>query len=249
MLLTRKQKAFADHYLAHRDGRAAYRHAYDAGNAGNNTCYREAWVLLKNPKVAEYIEKATGVALEQAGIPEMIAAALNRSIRIACADPAALTRVKAGNCRHCHGLDHGRMWRDQEYADAVAAAERDRQPYPELAGGLGWRPFTAPNPECPECGGGGIPYPVAVDTESLDTEGRLLFAGVKPTKHGPEVLMQDQAKHLDFALRIMGAFKDNVAITGAFASVTQVAQLDPNDPHAAVRAYEEMLLTGRSRKA
>jgi len=246
-MLTGKQRAFADHLVVHGKPTDAYRHAYDCSNMAQRTVETEAYRLQRHPEISLYLERLADKAMDRGGIPDMLASMLQRCVRIGTADPNQLFRVKTGNCRRCHGADHLPMWRDDEYADEVAKAERDRMPLPPLNGGLGWRPFTPPHPDCPECGGGGQPYPINTSTDELSEEGRLLFAGLKLTKYGPEVQMHDQGKYLDMAARMLGGFKDNVAVSGVLAQIVQTAALDVTDPHAATRTYEELVRAGKSK--
>ena len=74
------------------------------------------------------------------------------------------------SCRYCLGIDHAFQWKTQrEYLVALAAATAklgdDLPPdpktdpsWPDPAGGTGYRLTNAPNPDCPECSGLGIPY-------------------------------------------------------------------------------------------
>ena len=244
-MLTGQQRKFAEHLAVHGRPVEAFRHAYDvSGYSSANALNVQACRLAKSPNITLYLERLRADAAEREGVPELLATMLQRCVRIGTADPNQLFRVKTGNCRRCHGVDFLPMWRDDEYADAVALAERDRTPLPALNGGLGWRPFTPPHPDCPECGGGGQAHPINTSTDDLSDEGRLLFAGVKLTRYGPEVQMHDQGKYLDMAARMLGGFKDNVNLTATLAAAVQ--QLPPDaTPETATRAYEALVRGGK----
>lgn len=54
-MLTAKQEAFAQAIAAGKSQAEAYREAYSAGGMSDNAIYREASVLVDNPKVAQRV--------------------------------------------------------------------------------------------------------------------------------------------------------------------------------------------------
>jgi phage terminase small subunit len=244
-MLTPRQRKFAEHLAEHNHYADAYRHAFDCSRWSDNSINREGQRLGTSPKIVPYVDKLRNEAAVASGLVDRIAESMVRCFRIGHADPSSIFRVRLGNCRHCHGIDFGRMWRDDEYAEAIAEAEaKPGTPMPSLAGGLGWRPFTPPNENCPECGGAGVPHQQLRDMDDWDEDGRLLFAGIKPTKYGIEVVTHDQPKHLEIGLRVAGGFKDSLNLTGALGVVAKIAELAPDDPHAATKAYDDFLKAG-----
>lgn len=245
--LTAKQEAFARHYALNRDNRAAYRHAYDPPpTTSEKQLHEVACRVRQNYNVAARIIELERMALAESGLMVKLTDMLQREIAVATADPAELMTTRVGNCRFCNGDDHRYRWRDEEYAEAVREAENaPGTPLPDIMGGVGWRPFHAPHPDCPECGGGGVTHPSFKATSELSATGRLLFRGVKQTRGGGiEILTADQGKATENVIRMLGGFKDTINLTGALGLVAKVAELDPADPAAAVRAYEDFVKGG-----
>lgn len=57
-------------------------------------------------------------------------------------------------------------------------------------------------------------YHGLADTAKLTGPARLLYAGVKATKYGVEVLMHDQMKALEMVARHLGMFSDKLTVKG-----------------------------------
>lgn len=74
--------------------------------------------------------------------------------------------------------------------------------------------FRAPNPECGTCNGDGFGYPVPKDTRHLSEKAKVLYAGVKVTKEGMQVLMHDQLTALTKVGQHLGLFPTKVEMTG-----------------------------------
>ncbi len=246
MALTAKQEAFAQHFVFSRNNTAAFRHAYEPSpDIPPQHVHSEACIVRKNPKVAARILELERIALNESGIVAKLTDMLQREIAIATADPAELISTRVGNCRYCNGDGHGYQWRDQEFLDALAEAERDKTPIPNIQGGMGWRPFHSPHPDCPECGGAGVAHVSVTPTDDLSPAGRMLYRGVKQTRGGGlEVLTADQTKSAENVIRMLGGFKDTVNLTGALGLVAKVAELSQADPASATRAYEDFLKAG-----
>lgn len=243
--LTDKQQAFAQHYAEHRIPWEAYRHAYDvAPETKHSSVCESASRLLKDPKIWRAVGNYEKEAVARAPVVATLAEMFAREVMIARADPRELMELATGNCRRCNGEGFGYRWRDEEYAEAVDLACKASLPLPELAGGVGFRPFDPPHPDCPECGGGGVPHAIFRPTADLSPAGRLLYRGIKQTRNGLEILTADQSKSAENVIRMLGGFKDNINLTGMLGIVAKVATLDPADPHAAARTYEDFLKAG-----
>jgi phage terminase small subunit len=67
---------------------------------------------------------------------------------------------------------------------------------------------VAPNPECPICHGEGIGRMFVADTRNLKGAGLMLYNGVKQTKDGLEIKIQDRSKALENVARHIGMFVD-----------------------------------------
>ena len=214
MALTDKQAAFVREYLVDMNATAAYKRAgYTAqGNAAEAAASR----LLSNVKVAAEIEKAQAALAERTEITQEMV--LKRWWDIATADPNDLIQFRRTCCRHCHGVDHEYQWIDAAEYDralalAVAVENADPRTFPKDDGGYGFNKTLPPARDCPKCFGEGTGDVHATDTRHLKGSARLLYAGVKLTKDGFEIKMQDQGKALENVARHLGMFKDKVEVT------------------------------------
>ncbi|WCM96245.1 terminase small subunit [Acidovorax sp. GBBC 1281] len=147
------------------------------------------------------------------GVAQVSAARVIQEIAlIAFADPRELVETKVGCCRHCWGTNFLRqrtqvqrdtdfeLWRKKAKPDEVFDEE----------GGTGFNPHLPPNPECIECCGDGLSRDVIKDTRYLSPAAAALYAGVRRTKEGFQVLTQDKGAALDRLARHLGVFeKDN----------------------------------------
>ncbi|WP_339119187.1 terminase small subunit [Halomonas sp. BMC6] len=199
--LTARQSRFVDEYLIDLNAKQAAIRAGYAERSAEVTASR----LLSNAKVAAAIQERMGARSERTDITAD--KVLQRWWEIATADAAELTQVRRGCCRYCHGEDHLFQWVDEaEFGRAVASAELGKELSDD--GGYGYRDFHLPHPDCPKCGGEGVPRVYAEDTRKLTGSAKLLFAGVKQTKDGLEVKMHDQGKALENVARHLGMFAD-----------------------------------------
>lgn len=67
-----------------------------------------------------------------------------------------------------------------------------------------WNPTIDPNPDCQCCFGEGVGEIFLCDTRDISLEARSLYAGVKRTPYGVEVLMQDKMLALDLLVKYIG---------------------------------------------
>ncbi len=210
------RRAFAREYL--RDLNATQAYLRLRPNVAYRTAMQEGWELLRHPEVVAEIN-AVRRELEQT-IAFDVATMLRREAEIAFADPRELVEHVVECCRYCHGVDH----RYQRTAAEMEQARREHalgtgqaKPGKRTAladfdpeGGIGWDPRLAPHPECPECHGRGQGRTIVHDTRNLSPAAAALYAGMKQTKDGVQVLMHDQAVARDRLERHLGAFeKDN----------------------------------------
>lgn len=162
--------------------------------------------LIRRPAViAMLVEEAEK---DSAALVVAKADILREWARIAFADPNELVSSHRWNCRHCYGTEHGYQWRDaREYAEAcqaVIAAHEQRQlkapsndllpppVLPSLAGGFGFEPELTPHAKCPKCDGRGVLRVLIHDSTKVSESAARLYAGVKQTKDGYQVLLRDQ---------------------------------------------------------
>lgn len=170
----------------------------------------------------------------------------HRTWLIATADPNELVRVEARCCRYCHGEGHQYQWREAEFEEALAEADRGyrinqkgkRVPVelPEWGGGFGFNSTFDPHPDCPRCHGQGVKVTIVTDTRDLSEAGRALYKGTKVDRNGNiEVLMHDQQAARVFYAQLCGYQIDRKELTGKNGSplaalpttITLVAQSEP----------------------
>lgn len=216
----RRYELFAREYIVDMNGtQAAIRTGYSPKSADV-----QASVLLGIPKVQELIAAAQKARADRTGITAD--RVLQRMWDIATADPNELIQYRRLCCRRCHGIEHEYQYRDRgEFNQATAAYLAAAQvaniagktiPFdaPSDSGGYGYLSSAQPNPECPACEGEGSGEPFIEDTRKLSTAARALYAGVKITKDGLQVLTQDQGKHLEMCARHLGMFNDKLTLKG-----------------------------------
>lgn len=203
--LNAKQMRFVDEYLIDLNGtQAAIRTGYAAGSA-DVTAAR----LLADDRVKALVQERMAAREQRTEITQDLV--LKRWWEIASADAAELTAVHYRCCRHCYGDDHAYQWIDEnEFERAVANAEANELTPPTGEGGYGFNPTLTPHAKCPKCFGEGHIHVHLADTRSLSGAGRLLFDGVKETKFGIEIKVQDRAKALENIARHLGMFKLDV---------------------------------------
>lgn len=156
--------------------------------------------MLSDPAVLEAIDARRLSIARLANISPALV--LKQWLAIATADPAKLIRVRRLNCRYCWGDKHRYHWAEWEYADTIRRVmewkpgrketEADRPAFPDIAGGMGFLFNADPCPDCPRCLGEGVVDVFVADSSTLTGPERALFAGVKMTKDGIQVLMHDQ---------------------------------------------------------
>lgn len=215
-----KQKAFCHEYIVDKNGtQAAIRAGYSKKTAGS-----QAFDLLQKPEIQSCISELMAKRFAKLDIKadELIA----RYYEIATADPARLTQLHVGACRHCYGRDFKFQWRtEREWMEAVTEATEKKKPAPTCDGGFGYRKTATANPDCPECEGLGRPYTVFADTRLMNDQDRALFRGVKQTQFGIEYKLADQTHALDQLAEAIHLFKKRDegqanALAEAWAQIT-----------------------------
>lgn len=247
MTLTASEEAFCQHYAVHRDGAAAYRHAYNTDRDSKKTTHQvAASKMLSLAKISQRIEEIISASTKDTQAALTLAEIQQLWRDIALADPNELIGLKVGCCRYCWGVNHQYQWREREYMEEVAKAERIAKrdpdyPFPDPSGGLDFNHTIAPNPECPECRGEGVDRVVARDTSKLSPGARLLYGGVKKKRDGIELIIADKQKALENLTRMMGGFKDNVKVDGSIAAAAAFVRLETKDPNEAAKAYADFI--------
>ncbi|MGZ9712992.1 terminase small subunit [Glaciimonas sp. GNP009] len=166
-------------------------------------------------------------------------------VTISQIDPNSLTQHRRVACRYCHGANHRYQYTPAEMEDAKVI--HDDENWSRIAkkldaldwdnkGGLGFNGTLDPHPDCPECWGEGVGSLFFADTRKLSPENLPLFAGVKQTKDGLEILTHSQADSLDKLARHFGLYRDKLAEAVA-GSYTKEA-LEEKFADAMLRAQE-----------
>lgn len=227
MKLNAKQLRFVEEYLVDFNATAAYvRAGYAArGHAAEVAASR----LLRNAEVQKAITAGRAALSARTEITQEMV--LQRWWDIATADPNDLVQFRRCACRYCHGEDHQYQWIDaEEFTAAVraacAGAGDEPKAVPTNDGGYGYSKRNEPHAECPQCFGEGREDIHALDTRKLKGSARLLYAGVKATRDGLEIKMQDQGKALENVARHLGMFKDKLEldVSDDLASVLAAAR-------------------------
>lgn len=185
--------------------------ARDAGYKGKESSLHERGCrLLDDPR----IQAAIKVEMDARSKRLRITAdrVLEHFWDIATADPNELVEYRRVCCRYCWGknFDYQRTAkeyeRDQLEWDS-RAHKKAGQTFDEK-GGVGFNGQREPNAECPECFGAGLGSMHIKDTRKLSRSARRLYLGVKTTKDGIEVKMNDQVSALINVGKHLGMFNE-----------------------------------------
>ncbi len=213
---------FAQAFVRLGTGTAAYREVYDPERQhANTTAWDRGCRMAARTDIANRIGflRAEALRHSQVEVVELI----HDLVDIIRADPNELQRTVVVNCRHCHGEDFLYQWEGAEYAKAcedidranvniIAKGGKPRE-LPDLLGGFGFDPRRDPNPMCPHCYGAGVMHTIISDTTKLTPQARKLYKGLKIKGNGDkEILMHDQMQARDQLHRLVGAYKDSLAI-------------------------------------
>lgn len=208
--MNEQRKLFVVEYAKDGNGtQAAIRAGYSPRSAGS-----QAEQLLKTPEIKQAIDAILNDRIDR-GLLEGDALLARWNDR-ALADPNSLTQFQRVACRYCWGKDHRYQYTPAEmeeerakHDDRRARAKLDGLTDPgdfDERGGLGYSAKRDPHPDCPECFGDGKGRMFFTDTRKLQGKDRTLFAGVKQTKDGMEVLMHSQTEAEDRLARNQGLY-------------------------------------------
>jgi len=228
---------FCGHFVESGGNRMqAYRLAFVVTpDMANSLVFKRANDLLADPEVLQRVNemRETAAAATLLSVTQL----MQDWADIATADPNELVSYMRTACRHCHGIGHAYQWRTE--AEYVATAARSEKLL-DISGGMGYDEYADPHPACPQCRGKGEGHPYIHDTRNLTTQARKLYAGIKQTKDGVQVLMHDQNRARENLARCFGAFKDAVPQTQAPAKAVPLPT-----PEDAQRAYLQVIQGGR----
>jgi phage terminase small subunit len=246
-MLTPRRERFAQEVASGKHATDAYRAAFSTSNMSNASIWSNASIIYKNDKVVSRIKELRAIAADVVLVDiQMI---LRDCVDVLTADTSELITYRRLNCRHCHGLGHAFRWRDdEEFWNALAVAsdkqERARPTDPPVKlptdeGGYGFRRLAPPAPDCPACEGEGLEEARIADIRTLSGPARRLYAGVKQTKDGIQVLMRDKDAARALLAKYLGMTPDKVQ-HGGVVGITPVApaELSPKQRAAMMKAIE-----------
>lgn len=226
-------------------GNAAHSYRTAKPRVTENTVASEGWKLTHDDRISDAIRIARrtlcgDILVEARDI-------VREWALIAAADPSELIRPVHRCCRYCHGEGHAYQWKDEaEYAQACQSAMdavqgTDAQVIvPDCSGGFGFNARALVAADCPACKGEGHLDVFVQDTDKLSTKGRKLYAGIKQTKEGVQVLMRDQEGALRNLAQYLGMLTTDIKLKGKIETEGKV-ELSPEQLaalQAAVRSLD-----------
>ena len=244
--LSPKDKKFVELFFVSDNAADAYRRSRDTSKMKETTIGRNAWTLKNKATVKAALEKLRAGSDKQLmmGIQDV----MQHWVDIATADPNELSSYQRRCCRHCWGRGHQYQYiDDEEFAHVQAeridsnarAKPKDRLPLPENLGGFGFDFTKRPHPECRKCRGEGIGAAYVHDTTKLSRQARRLYAGIKQTQHGIQILTNSQDDARTNIARALGMFTERVLdVTPKEGEA--IATL-PTDPIEAAKAYQLLM--------
>lgn len=163
------------------------------------------------------------------------------ALALATLDKREFVEIRHGACRFCYGTDHKYHWKEREYLEALAKAEKDGEPLPDIAGGFGYRRLADPSPDCPECEGVGVVTERLADSRTYSPVAAMAFDGIKSTRDGIEIKTVDRTPYMTLVSKMLGV-ADKRVITGpndgpvqidvsglSPAALAELAALAPDD--------------------
>lgn len=232
--LTIRELQFIDAYIGsdrNNAGNAAIAAGYPAASAS-----KRAHFILARPHVKDEIErrlkeisKATNVDAERV---------LRETFNILTADVNDLVEYRRTCCRHCYGKDFGYQRTRKEYAEdrkewnakqrknerKPINQQEEIEPFDEM-GGIGYHARKDPNPDCEECFGDGVGSAHFKDTRKLSPSALALYAGVKVSKDGVQMLTLDKAEAANKLFKHFGLYKeDNTQKNEGLAEMIKLIQ-------------------------
>lgn len=224
--LTPKESRFIDEYLVDLNAtQAAIRAGYSA-----RTARSIGYENLTKPHIGAAIAEARKQQQERTQITAD--AMLQQAWLIATADARELVETRVACCRHCWGenfryqrtVSEMNSDREQWATEGKAPEEFDEQ------GGIGFNPHRPPHPDCTACVGDGHAREVIKDTRYLSPAAVQLYAGVKRTKDGLQVLMHNREAFSEKLWKYLGMYeRDNQQKADPLASLlNRIAQGNGN---------------------
>jgi phage terminase small subunit len=211
--MTDQMRAFAHEYCVDFHGmnaaiRAGYSEKSATVQASKLLARLDVQEIIKKKMTA--IERTTGINAERV---------LTETWNIATANVNELVEFRRACCRHCYGIDYG-------YQRTMQEMSSDRREYntartkaiakdPALAstyedfdekGGIGYDARKDPVSDCTSCWGNGVGNAHYKDTRKLSPAALSLYAGVKQTKDGFQMLLVDKTAALEKLFKHFGLY-------------------------------------------
>lgn len=210
-------RAFAHQYVIDCNGKnAAIRAGYKESSAAV-----QASKLLARKDIQAIIEQK--MARIEANTEIKAETVLQHAWGIATADVNDLVEFRRRCCRHCWGIDYGyqrttsemsRALREYNNAKTKAIAKDANAAlgYDDFdeQGGPGFDARLVPNPDCQVCWGDGVGDAFFKPTANLSPEARALYAGVKQTKDGYQMLTIDKLGALEKLFKHKNLYKAEI---------------------------------------
>lgn len=169
--------------------------------------------LMRKPHVLEAIHRELVARRDRAEVD--VDEVARYWYDLATADPRELITVDRGCCRFCWGVDHDHQYtlnelRDlrRRHHDRYKKLGPEKHPMLDERGGDGFDASAAPNPECPECSGHGVPVARMPDLSNLSRGAVLLLDGAKVSKSGEvEFKLRDRSRAMENLQLLRGLMK------------------------------------------
>lgn len=244
------QEMFARHFALKGDVVSAYRATCPDEDVTHRQAYSRGYALFRSSTVRERVlELRNEAAVDVLEVTRALAAHYLDVLNA----PRDIVQHVRGACRYCWGVAHRYQWAENQYLEALEAAEaanRARgagQPetaLPDPSGGFGYDPFAEPCPDCPHCLGRGEGRTFVRDTSDLAPAEAAAFEGLELKAHGAlKVNYMSKADAAAGLMKLFGLGAENVRL---LAKVEVTAAPDvPDDPRAAAEVYKNFL-TGPS---
>lgn len=224
-----KEEGFCQYLVQWGCATTAYKKNFDTSRMQISTIYRRAFDLKNQEKIKARLGELRSIREQRT--KDVLKRMVDDATSVMDANPNEIMQHQHNNCRHCHGIGHAWQWKNLgEFSNAVQAAiQRNAdiearnsnakpenaqalEPMPTEDGGFGFVLDKRPHPDCPVCLGEGVHRVWIADTRTLGPNEQKLFAGIKQTRDGIEIKLQDQHGARDQLARILGAYKDPATV-------------------------------------
>ena len=217
---------------------------------------RQAIRMTGNVRIKTELDKRLNQMVKEANIDGV--GVLRLIADQATADPRELSEHFVDSCRYCWGEGN-------EYQRTFIEMRNDRDKFErklnkllnskdekdhELArdmgefdekGGIGYDPRKPINPDCMLCFGRGEPKTVFKDTRKLSKQALALYAGVKQTKDGMQILTHSQDTARAHLAKHFGLLVERVDVT------TNVKEMTPDQKQAEIEAILAAIEANKSK--